>query len=121
VGLTSRKPKYLTRVRAGGVWYLSEMPREEWRRILESSDTQNDVYDAVRETSGARGLVTRKYVAAVEEYTGEARPLHERVDDAVRLLDRTLDALDPETYTPKTLKAAREAVAGAVAVLRVGP
>jgi hypothetical protein len=110
-----------TRVRASGVWYLSDMPVEDWRRILESSDTQNDVYDAVRESTGARGLVTRKYVAAVEEHAGDVRPLADRVDDVVPLLARTLDALDPETRTPKTLKAAREAVAGAIATLRVGP
>jgi hypothetical protein len=109
-----------TRVRASGVWYLSDMPLDEWRSILASGDTYDNVYDVVRERSGARSLVTRKYVAAVEQGP-EGRALTDRVDDAVRLLDRTLDALDPETRTPKTLKAAREAVAGAIATLRVGP
>lgn len=62
-------------------------------------------------------------MAAVEEFAGDARPLHERVDEVVPLLARTLDVLNPDTGRLKAdgRKASYEAVAGAITTLRVGP
>jgi hypothetical protein len=111
-----------TRVRASGVWYLSDMPLDEWRSILASGDTYDSVYEAVREKSGARSLVTRKYVAAVEEGP-EGRALVDRVDDALKVLGRAMDVLDPErgVKQAEARRLGREAIASAVATLRVGP
>lgn len=68
MSLTRPKPKHRTRVRAGGVWYLTEMSLAEWRGILCSDDTTSNVYDAVREKEPQpRALVSRKNVCAVEE------------------------------------------------------